>query len=174
MRRALLGRALLALALLLPLAASAQEGFPIGPGPGQIPGTATNDNACTGCVGQPITASGSAVALTSNVTANIASTSLTAGDWMVFGNFGITTGASANTAGFIGGISTTSATLPAGPACRLDWQGAALGASVVTLTAFAPCHLQLASTTTVYLAGYALYAGSGLTGSGSYVAIRIR
>jgi hypothetical protein len=50
-------RALLALALLLPLAASAQEGFPIGPGPGQLPGTATNDNAGSGAVGQYVVAS---------------------------------------------------------------------------------------------------------------------
>jgi hypothetical protein len=57
MRRALLGRALLALALLLPLAASAQEGFPIGPGPGQYPGTATNDDAAAGKVGEYVSSS---------------------------------------------------------------------------------------------------------------------
>jgi hypothetical protein len=52
--------------------------------PGQVPGTATNDNAASGFVGEFISSSivsGSAVTLTTATPANITSVSLTAGDW---------------------------------------------------------------------------------------------
>lgn len=52
--------------------------------PGQVPATATNDNATAGNVGEYITATvaqGSAVTLTTATPANITSVALTAGDW---------------------------------------------------------------------------------------------
>jgi hypothetical protein len=62
----------------------------VGPGcsaaAGQLPGTATNDSACAGCVGEypsSTVASGSAVSLSNGVPANLTSLSLTAGDWDV-------------------------------------------------------------------------------------------
>lgn len=54
--------------------------------PGQLIGTATNDSAASGFIGEftsSTIATGSAVALTTGVTSNITSISLTAGDWDV-------------------------------------------------------------------------------------------
>jgi hypothetical protein len=58
------------------------------PAVGQIPGTATNDDAAAGKLGEIISSNivvGSAVSLTTNTPANITSLSLTAGDWDVWG-----------------------------------------------------------------------------------------
>lgn len=52
----------------------------------QLVGTTTNDNAAAGNVGEEITSNiilGSAVSLSSTVSANLTSISLTAGDWEV-------------------------------------------------------------------------------------------
>lgn len=63
--------------------------------PGQFPGTATNDNASAGNVGEYISSSvavGSAVSLTTGSPVNITSISLTAGDWDVQGDIYFTGG----------------------------------------------------------------------------------
>lgn len=60
-------------------------------------------------------ASGSAVSLTSATPTNIATLSLVAGDWDVWGNIGFTANAATTATVFEGGISTTSNTLPVSP-----------------------------------------------------------
>jgi hypothetical protein len=82
--------------------------------PGQRPGTNTNDNASAGNVGEIISssiASGSAVALTSNVAVNVTSITLTPGDWQTFiwGTF--FGGATTSQSSLIVCMSTVSATL---------------------------------------------------------------
>lgn len=80
---------------------------------GQIPATATNDNAAAGCVGEHIQGdllAGSKISLTTGVVANIVSIPLTAGDWDVDAWCNLTPGATTN---FVSGclsISFVSAT----------------------------------------------------------------
>ncbi|MEF1435483.1 hypothetical protein QWU86_11715, partial [Neisseria gonorrhoeae] len=80
-----------------------------------IVGTTTNNNANAGSDGEFISSSvvvGSAVALTTNVTANVTSITLTAGDWDVAGTVSINPARSTTIAAVIAGISNTTATLP--------------------------------------------------------------
>ncbi len=80
-----------------------------------IIGTTTNNNANAGSVGEfieSILLQGSAVALTSTVSANITSITLTAGDWDVFGYVGFLLAGTTTVTSGLGGVSTTSATLP--------------------------------------------------------------
>ena len=79
---------------------------------GAILGTTTNDNAAVGYIGEYVESnisSSSAVSFTTNVSKNITSISLTAGDWDVFGMFGLT-GGSVPTKVTVG-TSTTSNTI---------------------------------------------------------------
>jgi hypothetical protein len=80
---------------------------------GQVPGTATNDNASAGNVGEIITATvaqGSAVTLTTATPANITSVSLTAGDWDCNAVAGRTFGATTSITILKSSLNTTSAT----------------------------------------------------------------
>lgn len=80
---------------------------------GHMNGTATNDNAAAGEVGEFMSNTAGAVALTTDVTANVGQLTLTAGDWDVF-CAGITSGAGAtSTTNVRLALNTTSATLPA-------------------------------------------------------------
>lgn len=82
---------------------------------GQHAGTATNDSASAGNVGEFISstiAKGSAVALTTGVTANVTTISLTAGDWDVSGIVAVNPNAATTMDYVFGAVSVTSATLP--------------------------------------------------------------
>lgn len=140
-------------------------------------GTNTNDSASAGSIGEyksSTVLAGSAVSLTTNTQANITSLSLTAGDWDVWGNVIFSAGGSTVTTQAICGINTTSATLPTAPA------GGAYGFWVGTVTGQAPgvvagqTRISIASTTTVYLIGYAVFTTSTLAGYGFLGARRVR
>lgn len=80
----------------------------------QITGTATNDSAPAGRIGELITgtlASGSAISMTNNTPANITQISLTPGDWDVNGLVNCQYGATTNLTAMAASPSTTSATL---------------------------------------------------------------
>lgn len=71
----------------------------------KVVGTTTNNNAASGSVGQLISAvvtAASPTSLTNNNIASIANIVLTAGDWDVWGNFGII-GASGTSVSYMGG-----------------------------------------------------------------------
>jgi len=109
-----------------------------------IVGTTTNDNAAAGYVGQFITATVGPTALTTTVAANVASISLTAGDWDVFGVSQTTF--AGNCTLYACGISAVSATLPAiYPSIQ--------GPTMTSTNGMAPntVRASLASTTTYYL-----------------------
>lgn len=78
-----------------------------------VVGTTTNNNAAAGYVGEFVSSQilfASAISISTGTPTNVTSISLTAGDWDVWGNILlIPTGASNNV---LGGISTTSATMP--------------------------------------------------------------
>lgn len=139
-----------------------------------IVGTTTNDDAVAGNVGETVTASVTAASATSIANAtpsNITSISLTAGEWMVVGNGGITF---ATGAGQFGGfwISTTSATLPDGS--LRSGQSMSSGTMSVCAHAAPTVILKLAGTTTVYLSAQANFSVSTAIRYGVITAVRLR
>lgn len=144
-----------------------------------IIGTATNNNAAAGSVGEYISssiASGSAVALTTATPANMTSISLTAGDWDVSCNIYFTIAATTSITNVVGSISTTSATL----------DGTTMGAeNIQRYAAFVPgggtqniivgpLRLSLTSTTTVYAVAQSTFTVSTNAAFGLLRARRIR
>lgn len=124
-------------------------------------GTATNDTPAAGYIGEPMSASvasGSAISLTTDTSANLTSLSLTAGDWIVQGWAWFNFGGGGSTTVQGAWISTTSATRPTPPT---DGQTqtcfTAFGADISVVTG--QKSLRLASTTTVYLGVRSTFAG---------------
>lgn len=148
----------------------------------QLVGTATNDNAAAGRVGEFVTATvatpGSG--LTTATTLNVASISLTAGDWDIstFVNF-LMTGATGTL--LLSGPSLTSTTLPtqAGGG-GLGTDGLAsndLPTSALTGTMqqdSGPIRLSIAATTTVFLTAQATFSVGTISAFGTIRARRIR
>lgn len=150
---------------------------------GPITGVATNSNASAGQVGEVITAtvaSGSSVSLSNGAGTNIASISLTAGDWDVSGQIDfILAGVTATL--FQSGISLTSATLPTQPGGGgLGTDGLAnvpLLTTVLSATYGQPCgpvRVSVASTTTVFLVADGTFSVGTLTAYGTIYARRMR
>lgn len=145
--------------------------------PTRVYGSVTNDSAAAGQIGEYISSSvlaGSAVALTTATAANVASISLTAGDWDVRGLVAYSNPGSTTTTVLIAAINTTSATLPTIGAennyARVD-NAATVTASAINV---GPMRISLASTTTVYLVGFAAFAVSTLGAYGFIGARRVR
>lgn len=148
--------------------------------PGQLPGTGTNDAASAGNVGQILTASlaiGSSVSLTSGVTANIATITLTPGDWDVWGVVDFN-GAATTTATFcIAGISQSSTGLPsAGDLDRTQqvFNSFAVFNIATVIVPAGPIRLTVASNTQIWLTGTAAFAVSTATAFGTIRARRVR
>lgn len=124
-----------------------------------IVGTTTNNSANAGSVGEYVTATGTAVALTTATSANCTSISLTAGDWDVFGAIIFNGNATTSTSVMMAGISTTSATLPAAPDLGQFFNGSS-GVNVAISVPVPPVRQTLASTTTVYLVAQSTFTTS--------------
>src|SRR5262249_1526436 len=123
----------------------------------QFKGVTTNSSAATGIIGEyksASVASGSAIALTGYVAANITSISLTAGDWDVSMNCGFSGGATTVVYFALCGVNTTSATLP-DPSESWNFSAPSGGLTVFAnsaITGSVPAtRISVASTTTVYL-----------------------
>lgn len=145
----------------------------------QLKGTITNDSASSGNIGEYISSSissGSAIALTTTVAANVTSISLTAGDWDV-SITGMFTGGSTTTVNYLrGSISTTSATIngvPGSLAVSSHQAGTAFNVGQ-TPTVCTNTRLSLASTTTVFLVCDASFATSTCSAFGIIQARRVR
>lgn len=148
-----------------------------------ILGTATNDNAGAGSVGEFVTATvvaGSAVSLTTATSANVTSISLTAGDWDIssFVDY-VLTGATATL--LQSGASLTTAVLPT------QAGGSGLGTDALatdpnvktTLTGTeqqdgGPVRLSISATTTVFLVAQATFSVGTVTAYGTIRARRAR
>jgi len=148
-----------------------------------IVGTTTNNNANAGSVGEVVSSSvavGSAVSLTNATTAfsgkTITSISLTAGDWDVFGVVGINNTATTNFTSSAGGISTTNDTLSSlyEETIRFSYGAAGLVPNNVFSFAIPTTRISIASTTTYYLIGYAVFSVSTATAYGRITARRMR
>lgn len=144
-----------------------------------IIGTTTNNNANAGSVGEVVSSivpSGSAVSLTTNVTANITSISLSAGDWIVWGVVRELPAGTTTTQNIQGGVSTTSATL--GTQAAVPGQGfylpLAFAAGVGPQLPTGMTRLSFASTTTVYLVTQVGFSVSTCAAYGELIAWRRR
>jgi hypothetical protein len=144
---------------------------------GQLPGTATNDNASAGNIGEYVSSSVNApgVSVTSGTAKDITSISLTAGDWDVWGSVGFNSGGTTVASLLAGWINTSSATNPNAPN-----GGAYFLQDPVSFSNPTFCYpigmmrISLATTTTVYLSTYAAFSVSTLTAYGFIGARRVR
>ncbi|MFM0263325.1 hypothetical protein [Paraburkholderia sediminicola] len=154
-----------------------------------IVGTATNDSANAGSIGEFICAqvtnggsptgcatnSSTPVSLSTSTPANVTSISLTAGDWDIWGSVAFLA-AGGTTTGTIqcspNSVSATLATAPNGGAYALTNLPATAG-----LNGILPCGMarfSLASTTTVFLVASSIFSGSTETAYGFLGARRRR
>jgi hypothetical protein len=139
----------------------------------QIAGTATNDNASAGNIGEFITSNipfASAISISSSTPTNITSISCTAGDWDICGNVGLTMSAGANPC--YGWISTTSATIP--DLSLVSEVGLASGNFTTVSMAIPVARFSFSTTTTVYLTGDAVFGSGTAAGYGNIYARRVR
>lgn len=145
-----------------------------------IVGSTTNDSAAAGSVGQlieTIVLVGSAVAMTSTVSVNIASVSLTAGDWDVWAEFWTAPAAGTTTSKIQAGITQTTGTLPTVPATGTSLNtltGITTAATESVTIPVASCRQSLSGTTTVYLVANTTFAVSTMGGYGKISARRRR
>lgn len=159
-------------------AGSSQNNIVVGNNLGQYRGTQTNTAAPAGYMGEVLSANvaaASEVALSTGVQANIASLSITAGNWMVWGmvtfDIAVTTTVS-NIAASFNAASATFTTVNIDFSQILSTTNLYTGAGKVTLqtpTQF----LSLSGSTTYYLNAVATFAVSTLAGFGKMFAVRI-
>jgi hypothetical protein len=141
---------------------------------GGIVGTTTNNNANSGSVGEYVTNAQTGTPMTTGTAVGVTSISLTAGDWDVSGVFA-TIPAATTTTSYVGaGISTVANTLPSANTGARSVLSVTSAASVGNELATPTFRISLASTTTVYLIGYAQFATSTMTGNGFIRARRVR
>lgn len=146
--------------------------------PLNIVGTATNDNASAGNIGEfksTDVVAGSAVSLTSGSPANIATLSLTAGDWDVWGTVRYTPGVATVTTVSSAWASQTSATAPAtsnGGGITVAVSPGQAGLAPAMSAGYQ--RISLAGTTTIYLTTVTTFAGGTLVGYGFIGARRAR
>lgn len=145
---------------------------------GQIPATATNDNAAAGNVGEFTSAtlgSGTPVSLTTNTPEDILSLNLSAGDWEIWGSIGTVAGVSTTITNYFLWINSISATPPSSP------NGTFTGALGLTFAAgggfiypIGLTRLSFASAGNAYVSMQAAFTGGTLGGYGYISARRAR
>ena len=143
-----------------------------------IIGTATNNNAAAGSVGEYIESIiSSPESILSGVNFNITSISLSPGDWDTWGQVVMALDAMTTINYVVTGISTTSLTLPSVEGYRGGWAFDAAGTTPYQADLFfmpPQIRLSLASTTTVYLVIQAVFNVSTATCMGFIGARRRR
>ena len=146
-----------------------------------IVGTATNDSAAAGSVGEYISSTvgaGAPVSLTTGTSANITSISLTAGDWDVSGNINLQGGGTTTVSNAFASISATSATLDttSGGRSHQMWSNGntLFAAATYVSLPMTTVRISVASTTTIYLVANVSFAVSTCTGFGFIGARRAR
>lgn len=137
-----------------------------------IKGTATNDNAQAGSIGEAPSATGSSTGLTSGTVANLTSISLTAGDWDVSAVVNFAPAASTVMSQIIAGTSTTSAALDSFGTYQL--QQLAFPAGTAQYLAAPRRRLSISATTTIYCIGESTFTTSTNSGVCTMYARRAR
>ena len=145
-----------------------------------LKGSATNDSASAGDVGEFVSSTvliASEVSLTTSTAADVTSISLTAGDWDVWGNVSFDIAATTSNSQFMCSINTTSATMPTRPGGGAyntrNFAAFVNGGSGEDM----PCgttRLSLSGTTTVYLVARAIFTVSTTKAYGHLAARRVR
>ena len=157
---------------------SSAGGVPTWVAYGQLPGTTTNDNASAGNDGEYVVSNigtGSAVGLTSTISANVTSISLTAGDWDVRGFVAGNVGGGTIITSYNYAINTTSATLPTpSDTTPMAFDSSLTGANTTYNRTIPTGRLSLSGTTTVYLVANCTFTVSTLAVYGFISARRIR
>jgi hypothetical protein len=142
-------------------------------------GVTDGSNAAVGALGEQLSASQTtAVSLTTNVTANIATLALSAGDWSVSGVIVFTPSGSAPTA-LAAAVALASATLPtaaqvaAGTGNLTQYHlSFANGATQTMQTGIS--RINVSAPTSVYLAAQGTFSGGSVTATGYIAARRVR
>ena len=146
----------------------------------QAPGTATNDSATAGNLGEEIQSavSGRITGLTSGSVFNITSILLTPGDWDVDGSVGISSATGTTVASFSGAISTANNSLPTlGQYGTAAWTGSGQINGIFGVTiqlATSKLRVSIAAPTTYYLNCSQFFSGGTAGGFGNIVARRVR
>lgn len=129
-----------------------------------VKGTIAADNAATGNVGEQLSVSvASPVSLTTAVTANVGSLTLTPGDWVIAGVIVFTPSAAPSALAAV--IAATSATLPtaaqiaAGTGNMTQYRLSFTSAQVQTMQT-GPMRVNVSANTTVYLAAQGTFTGT--------------
>ena len=139
-------------------------------------GTATNDNATAGQIGEYIEStvvSASAAALTTAVAQNVTSISLTAGDWDVSGVVGFKSAATTSITRLIASISATTATIDEINS-HYDAMAATVPTAINQTRPVATTRVSVAATTTIYLVASATFTVAALSCFGKISARRVR
>lgn len=150
------------------------------PTTGGIVGTATNDNASAGRVGEFVSSVilvGSAVSVTTGTSKTVTSISLTAGDWDIWGSIWMNPAGGTITTQFAGSISQTNDTLATTPAIGSAYTqlfGFTIGAGASCILAVPGTRITISGTTTVYLVGLAAFSVSTMGLYGNIMARRVR
>jgi hypothetical protein len=134
-------------------------------------GTTTNDNAAVGSIGEYVSGTGTGVTLTNGTAANVASITLTAGDWDVTGNMTFTPAPTTHPAALGASCSSTSGAF--GAQATLIQTAFAIGGPN-SFDAGGVTRFSLASTTTVYLVGVAFFTTAGMSAGGFLAGRRAR
>jgi hypothetical protein len=142
-------------------------------------GTTTNDSAASGFIGEyieSIVLIGAEVALTSTVTADVATVALTAGDWEIRGEVWLDLAATTTVSILATGINNASATLitvpTAGATLRQSFPAATVNSKLVQEVG--PFRASVTGTPTMYLSVNATFATSTAKAYGKLSARRIR
>lgn len=147
-----------------------------------IKGTATNDNAAAGYVGEYVSSGilvASGVALTTATPANVTNISLPAGDWDVVAQAGFNTVAASDFTALTACTSRTSGAItvagdPTEGRTTYAKAAGAMGIGNDNVVAVAPVRMSLAATTTVYLVVQADFTAGTCAGYGYISARRVR
>jgi hypothetical protein len=140
----------------------------------QIAGTATNDDASAGNIGEYMSSvipAASGVSISTTTATNMTTLSLTAGDWDVYGNITFTAASGTPITSAYCWLSTTSASLP-DTGLIGGWDSTA-GSTARGMTA--PfLRVSVSSTTTVYISGLVVFGSSTVKMTGGIFARRRR
>lgn len=139
-------------------------------------GTGTNDNAAAGEIGEIISTSSAypGTGLTTATAANIASVSLTAGDWDVCVDLNFEPGATTSLTQLITSLSATSATLDTNSGFVAYFSQAAAVPVTAISQSVGSTRVSLASTTTYYAVARGAFTVSTLSAWGIIRARRVR
>jgi hypothetical protein len=142
-----------------------------------IVGTATNNNASTGSVGEYVEIPGLSNSLVSGTPKTLASFSLTAGDWDIWGNVVFSPTATTSITILSSASSLINNALPGVPnggMFALQVQPATVPNLQGIIQVTGMQRVSLVTTTTIYMVAYAVFTASTLTATGYMAARRMR